>query len=373
MVGVLRLRLSGFLAMPRPLATVIVGIGGAVVVFSGFLAATNALDPEELIPNVELSTAAPDAESTPMTDDVNALVTNANNEPMDGITVELAAFDEKEGDFVVAASSETDEDGRVLFEDADINPGRPAIVQAVFDETRFAGPVVRGGNERGDPIRIRVAETTRSAGDLRVEVESVAIVGDSRGAQAVHAVSIRNGGESAYIGELRLPVLPGGTAIQVQQGFDERRASITEGQIVARTPILPGRHDITYTYPVQSDADGIRFQRSIQIPTERFDLLVGGELDAQPSEGLERSGDAEVGPASAQRSYRRYSAEDLERADKVSALVIVAKTTSPFLIAGPIGAAVLAVAIVAIPLSRRRRLRRKSQTAALANEVETPA
>ena len=311
--------------------------------------------PSELIPDVELSTAAPEDESAPGTDDINALVTNAKSRPMDGITVELAAFDEKEADFVVAASSETDEDGRVVFEDADVNPGRPAIVQAVFDDTRFTSSVVRGGNERGTPIRIRVAETTRSAKDLRVEVESVAIVGDARGAQAVHAVSIRNRGEAAYVGELRLPVLPGGTAIQVQQGFDERRASLTEGQIVARTPILPGRHDITYTYPVQSDADGIRLRRAIQIPTERFDLLVGGELDAEPSEGLRRSGDAEVGPASAKRSYRKYSATDLERADEVSARVIVAKSTSPLLIAGPIGAAVLAVAIVAIPLLRRRR------------------
>ena len=357
MVGVLRLRHSGFAQMPRLLATAIVGIGVAVVVFAGYLAATNALDPEEITPNVELSTASPDSESTPRTDDINALVTNARDEPVAGISVELAAFDEKEGDFVVVDESETDEDGRVVFEDADIDPGRPAIVQAVFDDTRFSSSVLRSGNERGTPVRIEVAETTRSADDLRIEVESVAIVGDSRGAQAVHAVSIRNRGATAYIGELRLPVLPGGTAIQVQQGFDERRASITDGQIVARTPILPGRHDITYTYPVQSDPDGIRFRRSVQIPTERFDLLAGGELDAEPTEGLRRSGSAEVGPESAQRSYRRYSAEDLQRADVVSARVIVAQSTSPVLIAGPIAAAVLAVTIVAIPLIRRRRRR----------------
>jgi hypothetical protein len=372
MVGVLRLRRSGFPQMPRPLATVIVGVGGAVVVFAGYLAATNALDPEEIAPNVELSTAAPKTESTPRTDDINALVTNVRNGPMEGVTVELAAFDEKEGDFVVAASSETDEDGRVVFEDADINPGRPAIVQAVFAGTRFASSVLRAGNERGTPIRVRIAETTRSDKDVRVEVESVAIVGDARGAQAVHALSIRNAGESAYIGELRLAVLPGGTAIQVQQGFDERLASITEGQIIARTPILPGRHDITYTYPVQSDPDGIPFTRSIQIPTERFDLLVGGDLEAQPSKGLARSGDAEVGPASAQRSYRRYSANDLGRGDEVAARVIVAKSTNPLLIAGPIVAVVLAVAIVAIPLIRRMR-RRRSAPPTPTVKVETPA
>ena len=361
MVGVLRLRRSGFPQMPRPMATVIVGIGGAVVVFAGYLAATNALDPEELTPNVELSTAEPDPVSTSGTDDINALVTNATNDPMDGITVEIAAFDEKVGDFVVVGESQTDDDGRVVFEDADINPGRPAIVQAVFKGTRFASSILRAGNERGAPIRIRVAETTRSAGGLTIDSESLAIVGDARGAQAVHAVTVRNRGNTAYVGELRLPVLPGGTAIQVQQGFDERRASITEGQIIARTPILPGRHDITYTYPVQSDADGIRFRRTFQIPTERFDLLVGGSLDARPSEGLQPSGSADVGPA--QRSYRKYSAEDLARGDVVAARVIVAQSTGPLRIIGPIAAALLAVAIVAIPLIRKRRRRRSAAPA----------
>ncbi len=344
--------------MPRPLATLIVGIGGAVVIFAGYVATTNAFETETAAPNVVLSTATPgaaDDQTSP--DDINVLVTDAKDKTVAGVTVELTSFAENEGDFVVVESAETDRRGRVVFDDTDVNPGRPAIVQAAFDETRFTSPVLRTGNERSAPVRIKIAKTTRSADGLSVAVESVAVIGDARGAQAVHALSVINSGERAFVGEIRLPVLPGGTAIQVQRGFDERRASIGDGQIISRSPILPGRNDIAYTYPVQASANGIRLRRTVQLPTQRFDLLTGGELEAKPSGALKANGTADVGQDTGPRKYRRYSADDLDRGDVVAARVVVAESSSVLRIAGPIAAALVAIVIIVVPLVRRRRTR----------------
>ncbi|MEX0874783.1 MAG: hypothetical protein WD646_09345 [Actinomycetota bacterium] len=360
-MGLLRIRLAGFLQMPHRIAPVIVGVGAAVVAFAVFLVFVpdTPIDPVAA-PNVSLEPADPSAETPRPVDTIYVLVVDGTGEPASGVPVELLAFEEDERDYVRVNELSTDDRGRAVFDDVEVDPGHPHIAEAVFDDTRFTGGVLRAGTTRSDPVEIEVARTTRSAKELLVDVESIAIVGDARGAQALHALSVVNHGDRAYVGDIRLPVLPGGTAIQVRAGIDERRSSISDGQIVSSSPITPGRHEISYTYPVQGAATGFRVRRNVTLRTERFDLLVGGELEGRPSGELRPTGDVDVGGGDSGRTYRRYTVRDLEPGDVVAARVVAENGADPWRIALPIAAGLLAIAIVAIPIVRRRR---KKETA----------
>jgi hypothetical protein len=95
-------------------------------------------------------------------------------------------------------------------------------------------------------------------------------------------------------------------------------------------------------------------QHRVRYNTERFELLVGGELHATDVDGLGPTGKIELGPRGQQREYRRFEAGDLRPGQRLSARVAVGEGSPVIRIAGLIAAATAAAAIIGFPFLRRR-------------------
>ncbi|MGH2760004.1 MAG: hypothetical protein ACRDKJ_10645 [Actinomycetota bacterium] len=352
-MGGLRLAKAGFTSMPRALAVIAILAGGAAVAFGVALPFIQSSEEgEPPAPRIALEPEA-STEGSRVRDEVHAVVGTADGDPMVGVRVSLIPLFSDEG--AETRSGRTDEAGRVAFTDLDVTPGTPYVAEARFDGATFPSEVLRFGSTKDDPVRIVVAETTRGADDLTLELESIAIIGDEQGVQAVHAVTVRNRGERAFIGGLRLPLLPGANAIDPRAGLDRRYLELDRGSLISSAPLPPGRRDITYTYVAPMPRSGLRFAHRPSFDTERFEVLVGGEVQTGRAQGLSAAGDVRVGPRGQEREYRRYEARDVDRGDRLL-LVISAGGSSPVLRAGGLIVAVLlAFALFAFPLVRRRR------------------
>jgi hypothetical protein len=350
-MGGVRLAAAGFLAMPRLVA--IASVAGGICVAGFGVGLLFAVRPQRAShePAITLEPARPGMAKGAPPRAVSGLVLSGGR-PVADARVELTPlFDEPK---VAERATRTDERGRFNFDDIDISPGYPYAADVHYDDAVFSSDVLRFGNARSTPVRIAVARTTHSAARLRFDSESIAIVGDEKGVQAVHAITVRNTGTRAYVGRLRLPLLPGATAIDPGAGLDRRNLDLAAGEIVSTAPIVPGRHDLTYTYIASMSRNGIELRHRPAYPTRRFELLLGDGLRAQHVGGLPATGEVRIGPTGQQRTYRRFESRDLGRSDVIRAVIAVAGPSQLPRALGLAGAIVAALAIVAFPLVRRR-------------------
>ncbi len=338
--------------MPRGVAVATTLAGAAVIFFGASYARSTPATPSEQAPHVTLEPVRSGDPDAPR-DVVHGVVLMTDGSAASGVRVDLVALVTDEG--ARTRSAETDADGAFVFTDVDVTPGTPYVADARFDDATFPSEVLRVGRGIDDPVRIVVARTTSKPSQLALDVESIAIVGDARGMQVVHAVTVRNGGSRAYVGGLRLPLVPGASAIDPRDGLDRRRLELIGGELVSSAPVVPGRHDITYTYVAPMEAGGLTIRHEVRYPTKRFELLVGGELDAHRTDASARSREIEIGPRGNERPYRQQQFRDLGPRESLTFAVSV-KGSSPLLrIAGLVAAAAVALAIIGFPLVRRRR------------------
>ena len=341
--------------MPRRVASIALAAGIAVVGFGVVLIAIGPPDDAPAVmPRATLAPAADDGADDSGTG-VRGTVATRDGDAADGIKVTLVPLFMESG--VDPLRTTTDADGRFAFDDVVVDPGSPWIAEATFDGSRFPSAVLRAPRTKDRPLQIVVAPTTKKAKDVEIEVESVAIVGDKTGGQAVHAFTVVNRGDRAYVGGLRLPLLKGATAIQEGAGLDRRYLDLGTDEMTSRAPVLPGRHDLTYTYIVQMSQRGITVDRRTHLPTGRYEVLVGDGLMLDAPASLRDDGDVTLGPRGDQRTYHRYVARDLDQGDRVGARVVVASGSGALRVGGFVLAALLAIALVIAPVLRRRRTR----------------
>lgn len=359
-IGALRLRGSGFAPMPRRVAVVSVLAGAAVVAFGVALLFLDAPPAPDIV-QAPMATLTPIDNDTPIDarSDITGQVRSAGRSKqkekgLEGVAVELTPLFERKG--AEARKTQTDVKGGFEFEDVRIDLGSPYLLEAIYDGTRFPAPVIRTPRGSDPDIDIRVARTTKSDDDLSVEVESLTVVGDRTGLQAVHALTLRNRGKRAFVGRLELPLLRGAANIQESAGLDRRLLELEHGAMVSTKPVLPGTHRLTYTYVTQMSGDGIAFTREPQLPTERYELLVSGELAAVGHDGLRSAGDLTIeAGAEGDRTYRRSVATDIAPGDELGGRISADPSADLFRVGAPIAAALVALALFVFGLSRRQR------------------
>ena len=257
-VGALRLRNAGFLAMPRARRVDRPGLPGLAVVGFGVVAHRDR--PPDGRHHGHGADAARDARAPsgggrrPHRRDRH----QAYAEPSSRATTTRSRGRHGHarpavhgGGQSIRCARRTDAEGRFAFDDVAVDPGSPWVAEATFDGARFPSEVLRAPRSKDRSAALVVAPTTKKANDVEIELESLAIVGDRSADKPSTRVTVVNHGERAYVGGLRLPLLPGATAIQEGTGLDRRYLALGDDTMTSSAPILPGRHDLTYTYIVQ--------------------------------------------------------------------------------------------------------------------------
>jgi hypothetical protein len=353
--------------MPRGVAAIALVSGAAVVAFGVlFRALAPSETPDAVMPRATLEPV--DDVATPTGEGVVGRVVQKDGDPVADADVTLVPLFMEKG--IDPIETTTDEDGRFAFDDVHVDPGSPWVAEASFDDERFPSDVLRAPRTKEHPLKLVVANTTKDPRDIEVRVESLAVVGDATGAQAVHALTISNHGTRAYTGGLRLPLLKGATAIQEGAGLDRRWLDLEDGGMTSTAPLLPGTHDLTYTYVLQQTRTGIALDHRTTLPTDRYELLTGRGLALEGSGELRDDGEVELGPRTEQRTYHRFVARNLGAGDRIRARIVVARPSNALRVAVPIAAGVLALVVFLLPLLLRRR---RSEPSAPAPEPSSTA
>lgn len=340
-MAVLSLTSAMFATMPKPVAGAVLAAGAGIVVFGALLPRITAVDDEDVVP-LEQRSAGATAEPL-LEADIWGTVRTVDGEPRSGVQITLWTSD---GDTVTGELNKTDAHGRFRYDDQPIDG--PIRLEAEFDGAVFEAPALR---RLSDPVEILVADTTKDDRSLTVRASSLALVGDRRGIQAVQAITIDNGGDEAFAGDLRLPLLPKANSLVPGIGLSRARLDVAGGRLVSRSPVLPGRTELTYTYAAPLPARGVDFVSEAVIGTKRFDLLLSKGLSATDIQPSPRIDDARIG----NRSYERLSWRRIDEGARVRAR-ISPREGVPLLRVGLVALVILAgVALVLAPIVRRRR------------------
>ena len=351
-VGLLRLLGSGFRSMPPVVALSAILLGAGVVSF-GVVVRSADQAPANPEPEIALETAGPRSVA-PRSKDVHGVVQRPDGSKVAGVPVQLQPLYSDES--AKRRSTTTDDRGRFTFSGVGVTPGTPHIVDVRFDRATFSSQVLRFGKTARDPVRVVVAETTRSPAEIRLTTDSVAIVGDEKGVQVLHVLSLRNRSDRAFVGELQLSLLPGANAINPLAGLDRRRLDLVHGALISHGPILPGGLDVTYTYVAPMPGTGLRFSHRSSYPTDHFELLLSKNLKLTERAGLDDAGDIGVGGREPPgRVYQRFTTRKLDRGEELDLTVAAQGSSTRLRTGGLIAAGIAAVIIVLFPLVRRRR------------------
>jgi len=334
-LGVVRVTHAAFLTMPRAVAFVILATGAVVVAFGALLPHFVRARQQ---PTIALQREPTDALPEPVPNgDLRGSVRSVKGDPVPGAKVVLYSSTKK------PSTTSSAPDGSYAFHNVAI--GGPYRVAVSYGGGLFAKVVL----VPSPPVQITVAPVTTSPATVTATAASLAVVGDTRGVQAVYAATLENASDKAYTGGVPLPVLPGAMAVEPRSGTDQSQLAVQDGTLFSSAPVLPGSTSISYTYVAPMPEGGVDATTDVTFPTTRFDLLVAGGVNAKThghANGTVRLGG---------RTYRRYTWRDLKAGDAVPARVAVSSPV-PLLRTGAIAAGgVLAAIIVLFPLLRRRR------------------
>jgi hypothetical protein len=349
-------RLTG-LALPRMPRTV-----GALVVAGGLAVATLGV----ALPRVSEPAAAPsvtlqpepsgEAQATPAAvGSITGRVLDARDRPLPGREVVLRRFRGTEQE--LTQSIATDAQGGFRFGGLPIGPTIAHTVTTDFSGTTFRSDlIVLEPHARETRADLRVAPPTTDPSVIRVVVDSTTLVGDERAGQVLQILRVRNGSRKAYTPGLRLPLLEGASGFEARTGVDRTRLRLDDdGRLVSIAPVLPGLTEVVYTYVVPVPRSGLAVRRTFDVPTRRFELLIGGALRATRTPDLRPQGEVRVPRADQAGTLMRYAASDLRAGASREATVVAdagGDTVRTAVIAGGVIAAVL---VVVVPLLRRRR------------------
>ena len=201
------------------------------------------------------------------------------------LPISLHAIDQIAGR-VATYSATTDERGRFAFNDViPLSGGSYALVMD-YEGMRYSELLESG--DLSDPVELMVYEVTRDISVIRVERQAM-IIADinetDQEIQALEVLSLTNTGDRTLLPELAnitnpadinflrfsLPTdaaelsvqstLPGGDIIPMGTGF------------AVTAPVLPGEHEVTYTYRFSYQGDSVIFNQRLIQGADQYQVL----------------------------------------------------------------------------------------------------
>ena len=209
----------------------------------------------------------------------------AGGEVPSGLPVSLHAVDPLEGR-VASYNATSDEEGRFIFENVARVDGGSYVLVTDYDGMRYSELVETA--DLGDPATLTIYEVTRDIGVIEVRRQAM-IIADvderSRQISALEVLSVSNTSDRTLLPELAnitnpadinflrfsLPTdatdlsvqstLPGGDIVPMGTGF------------AVTAPVLPGDHDITYSYRFPYESDSVAFNQRLIQGAETYQVL----------------------------------------------------------------------------------------------------
>ena len=233
-----------------------------------------------------------------------------------GLTVVLHIVDEQKR--VERRQTTTDEDGRYRFEGLETALGFGYLPVVEYQGALYFPRPLRLAEQPRQTADITVYEATGSDQWIALERSNLLIqdvVPDRLDVMEMGAVA--NVGDRTYVGPeappgaarptLRFSFPPGARNVTPQAGFAPGELTPTANGYTAASPVVPGRHQLAFSYSLPFGSDRLEITKRLDYPTASFNLYVP-DLGLQfESPQLKPQGRADLGG----RSFLLYSAQNL--------------------------------------------------------------
>ncbi len=228
-------------------------------------------------------------------------------------------------------------DGRFSFANVPADPNVSYVVTTEYAGVPYASTVPRANGEPTVPVELKVYEPTASDSAIRVDSASWllgALDAEKQQTTILVLLTVNNTGDRVYVGDhrgdpgaavpgvlprtLRIALPQGASDFQLQMGLDSSTLLPIANGYVDTRPLLPGQHQLAYTYRL-GYAEGVAEIRvNLPYPTGKLRFLA-------PDVGLEfrsdRLGDGGTMPIEGQ-TYRILSADQLKADTTVTVDVV---------------------------------------------------
>lgn len=228
-------------------------------------------------------------------------------------------------------------DGRFRFAGVPVDPAVSYVVATEYASVPYLSAVPKANGETTVPVTLTIYEPTTSDAAIRIDSASWLVGALDVGKQQVTMLAlltVNNTGDKVYVGDrrgdpgaavpgvlprtIRLALPQGASDFQLQMGLDPSALLPVADGYVDTQAVLPGKHDLAYTYRI-GYAEGVaEIRTDLAYPTAKLRFLA-------PDAGLEFQSDhlADGGTTQIEgRNYRVLAADNLKADTTVTVDVV---------------------------------------------------
>ena len=228
------------------------------------------------------------------------------------------------GGEVQTRTTATDSEGNFLFQQVPVNDSYVYAVSASYHDISYSR---RLELPLGDvPMTLEVFETTEDLNTLSIDTH-IWLVREIDGAHreiiALEMIALTNDQDRTFqpaleqpgkMNFLRFSLPPDATSLEV-------RSDLQEGQIInvgtgfgMTTPVLPGTHQIAFTYRIPYKSDGLALSHSFHQGASSFQAVLSQDLGGLQGPDLAEDDSTIIG----ERTFRVWAAQDLSPGSTVA-------------------------------------------------------
>lgn len=243
---------------------------------------------------------------------IGGIVVNESRseEPLAGATVVLQI--KTTGDFVLLDQTSSDAAGRFLFRNLLVSPHVVYKASAHYEGIHYPGPPLTLTTDNATAaITLTARDTVSSPCPLRVKSHRIDIQPSSGQVTVTETLLIDNPTKWTFVGDsiladaeapttLHLSIPSDFQKVTFQQEFFGRRFAVRDGRLVTSLPWEPGTREVKFTYYLRNTQQHRRWERVLDLPTERVELRVSTNEPGEVASNLidqgvqQRGGSTEV-------------------------------------------------------------------------------
>jgi hypothetical protein len=214
----------------------------------------------------------------------------------------------------------TDAEGRFSFQELATTPALRYLPVVEYQGALYFTKPLSLGEQPRQSAEIVVYEATTTDQWLALERANILVQGLGQGRlDLMEMGAVANVGDRTYVGvsasgsapqtTLRFALPPGAANVTPQLGLGQDSLTPTPDGFAVVSPVVPGRHQVAFSYSLSFNGDRLDLSRQLVYPTMSFNLYLPDVGIRPESPLLKPQGPAELGG----QRYLLYSATNLPR------------------------------------------------------------
>jgi hypothetical protein len=225
------------------------------------------------------------AQGYPDAGSIRGLVVNSSRGDAPAGSAEVVLRVKLDGDFLVAARTTADPDGRFVFEGLPVDPALIYLAGAHRDGVVYPGRRIRLSPEQPQAHDVvKVQEAITEPNPLVLRDYTVVLEPQPGALRVTETLVIENPEPSTYVGRkphpeaqpvtLRLGIPAEFERVTFRDEFHGRQFSLINERLVTGLPWTPGRRELQFAYVLRNDGRHRLWTRPLDLPCDRVSVTV---------------------------------------------------------------------------------------------------